>query len=351
MERALRKTLDTIRRDVREHRMWCAGTRLLVACSGGVDSMALWALLDELGPSLGHTLVVGHVDHGLQSGAEAAAVVTDRGAVTGHAVLTRRLHLQPGADLQARARAARYGALREMADEAGAAAVVTAHHADDQAETLLMRACRGAGVGALGGIARVRLDGVVRPLLGVDRGAIVTAARLLGVSWWEDPSNRSGAYQRNRFRHEVLPILNSVAPNAATGLARTAENAAGHAEALRHWVGAAVAPHVVRTGRELTLPIALLPEETGLLAPLLAWICCELDVDAPSHAAVRQLAQTLRSTPVRAASGDGRRADEIACRLRGLHVAIGAGQARFLAAAPQSNGDGSKDDETARFDA
>lgn len=184
-----------------------ARDRVLVAVSGGPDSLALLLLTHAL---LGDRCVAATVDHGLRpEAADEAAWVADLCAARGigHAVLRGALPERTGhtANLSARARALRYDLLQAHADAVGATHIATAHHADDQVETLIMRLNRGAGVGGLAGV-RARSGRVIRPLLGWRRaelGAIVAAAGIVAV---DDPSNVSGRFDRARLRKQLAAI-------------------------------------------------------------------------------------------------------------------------------------------------
>ncbi|WP_296612084.1 tRNA lysidine(34) synthetase TilS [Sphingomonas sp.] len=188
-----------------------ARDRVLVAVSGGPDSLALLLLTHAL---LGDRCVAATVDHGLRpEAADEAAWVADLCAARGidHAVLSGPLPERAGhtANLSARARALRYELLQAHADAVGATHIATAHHADDQVETLIMRLNRGAGVGGLAGVraSGQRMGGrVIRPLLGWRRtelGAIVAAAGIVAV---EDPSNVSDRFDRARLRKQLAAI-------------------------------------------------------------------------------------------------------------------------------------------------
>ena len=184
-----------------------AHDRVLVAVSGGPDSLALLLLTHA---SLGERCVAATVDHGLRpEAADEAAWVADLCAARGigHAVLRGELPERTGhtANLSARARALRYDLLQAYADTVGATQIATAHHADDQVETLIMRLNRGAGVGGLAGV-RAKSGRVIRPLLGWRRaelGAIVAAAGIVAV---EDPSNVSDRFDRARLRKQLAAI-------------------------------------------------------------------------------------------------------------------------------------------------
>jgi tRNA(Ile)-lysidine synthase len=184
------------------------GEHLLVAVSGGPDSTALLLALAELAPERGWRLTAAHVDHGLR-GAEAAADrdCAARAAVrAGVPLVERRLALAPGSALEARARRARYRALVAMAREAGAARIVLAHTANDQAETVLLRLLRGAGRGGLAGMRRAR-GRLLRPLLGATRADVQHFLAARGVACALDRSNADLRHARNRVRQLVLPLL------------------------------------------------------------------------------------------------------------------------------------------------
>ena len=180
------------------------GERLGVAVSGGPDSLALLLLAAAVRPGL---VEAATVDHGLRAESRGEAVtvaaLSDRLGVP-HRTLPADWDETPSANLQAEARAMRYRRLAEWAEQQGLAAVATAHHADDQAETLLMRLARGAGVRGLGG-ARARrplTEGVtlVRPLLGWRKVELVALVAAAGIEAVDDPSNRDPRHDRSRIR-------------------------------------------------------------------------------------------------------------------------------------------------------
>jgi tRNA(Ile)-lysidine synthase len=200
--------LDTVRR----HAMLRGGETVLVALSGGADSVALTDVLAALAATLGLTLHAVHVHHGLR-GAEA-----DRDAEFSRAVATwlgLPFHLERVAlgargaaweGLEAEARRVRHAALVARAAALGADRIATGHTADDQAETVLMRLLQGAGPRGLGGIAPAR-GAYVRPLLEFRRAAIEAHLRSRGLAWVEDTTNRDPAFLRNRVRHDLVPFL------------------------------------------------------------------------------------------------------------------------------------------------
>jgi tRNA(Ile)-lysidine synthase len=204
------------------------GERVLVAASGGADSTALLALAAGLAARGRIAVAAGHVDHGLrpESGLDREAAGAS-GARLGVAVAVRTLALAPGSGVPARAREARYHALADMAREAGCTTVLAAHHADDQAETMLLALARGAGLAGLGGMPSRRLlaDGValVRPCLRIARAGLRAACVDLGLAWREDPGNAREDSPRGRVRHVVVPALEAISPGVAERAARTAE--------------------------------------------------------------------------------------------------------------------------------
>lgn len=209
-----------------------AGALVLVACSGGPDSLALAAGLAFVGPRAGWRSGAVVVDHGLQAGSDE---VTARTAVACRAlgldpVVVHRVQVTgPG---EAGARDARYAALTAVADEAGAAAVLLGHTLDDQAETVLLGLARGSGLRSLAGMPPVR-GPFRRPLLAITRAQTHAACAAQGLDPWHDPTNTDGPNLRSRVRHRVLPVLDEVlGPGVAVALARTADLAREQADAI-----------------------------------------------------------------------------------------------------------------------
>ena len=178
------------------------GTRLGIAVSGGPDSVALLLLATAARPT---AIEAATVDHRLREGSAAearfVAKLCERLDVP-HVTMT--VDVAPGASVQAHARHARYRALNDWAIEQSLGAVATAHHADDQAETLLMRLARGAGLSGLAATRRARLLDkdimLVRPLLGWRRGELRAIVEAAGIEPVDDPANRDPRHDRARFR-------------------------------------------------------------------------------------------------------------------------------------------------------
>ncbi|MGC4852697.1 tRNA lysidine(34) synthetase TilS [Micromonospora sp. DT4] len=216
-----------------------SGGPVLVACSGGADSLALAAATVFVAPRLGRPAGLVTVDHGLQDGsarrAEAVAVWAREAGFA--PVLAVRVEVagRPGGP-EAAAREARYEALAEAARRHEAVAVLTGHTRDDQAETVLLALARGAGPRGLAGMpSRRELAGVplLRPLLGIGREQTRAACAVLGLSPWQDPHNTDPSYARSRVRADVLPALvRALGPGVVDNLARTARLVAADNAAL-----------------------------------------------------------------------------------------------------------------------
>lgn len=217
-----RFTQDLIR-FVRERELVVPGQKILVATSGGLDSSVLADALTSVARLLDIEVSLAHVDHrtrGETSAREATwvRVQAERLGIASHS-LTVAVPPNGG---QAELRALRREALLRLADETGAGAIATAHHADDNAETVLMRAISGTGSRGITGIpAR---DGLwIRPLLSATRADLEAYARERSLAWVEDPSNARSDYLRNRLRHDVMPKLEAVRQGAVRNLARLAD--------------------------------------------------------------------------------------------------------------------------------
>ncbi|MGP3987849.1 tRNA lysidine(34) synthetase TilS [Streptomyces sp. 3N207] len=236
---------------------------VLVACSGGADSMALASALAFEAPRLGLRAGGVTVDHGLQPGsAERAQDVTDRLTALGLtpvesvAIQVGRTNTGP----EAAAREARYAALDVIAERHGAAAVLLGHTRDDQAETVLLGLARGSGTRSLSGMAAVSGPGgrYRRPFLAVDRQTTRKACMVQSLPVWDDPHNADPAYTRSRVRHEALPALEkALGKGVIEALARTAQLSRDDADALDAWTDDAERA-VVRT------PGSAAPDEAGV---------------------------------------------------------------------------------------
>ncbi len=200
---------------------------VLVALSGGADSLALAAATAFEAPRAGLRAGAVIIDHGLQddsSDVAAAASATARGLGL-DPVLVRRVDVarEGAGGPEASARTARYAALDAAADETGAALVLLGHTLDDQAETVLLGLARGSGAASLAGMP-ARSGRYARPLLGIRRATTRQACLDARLAPWDDPHNADAAYARVRVRERVLPLLETeLGPGVAEALVRTAE--------------------------------------------------------------------------------------------------------------------------------
>ena len=211
---------------VREHLAGVPqGALVLVACSGGPDSVALAAALAFEAPRAGIRAGSVVVDHQLQVGSEDVA----RDA----ADLCRAMGLDPvevtradvrttGAGLEADARAGRYAAISEVADRLGALMVLVGHTRDDQAEQVLLGLSRGSGARSLAGMP-VRRDRFVRPLLALPRATTEAACAAYGIEPWDDPHNRDESFRRVRARRLLASLEGDLGPGFGAALARSAD--------------------------------------------------------------------------------------------------------------------------------
>jgi tRNA(Ile)-lysidine synthase len=272
------------------------GDLVLVACSGGADSLALAdaAVFEARAAAVRVGAVV--VDHGLQEGS------ADQAATT--AATLRVLGLDPvevatvtvdgGGGPEAAARTARYRALDDAADRLRAAAVLLGHTRDDQAETVLLALARGSGTRSLAGMAPVSASGrYLRPLLAVDRVTTVAACAAAGLRPWLDPHNADPRYARVRVRAGVLPVLErELGPGVAAALARSAALSRADADALDAIAGQAAAAVTDADGElEVAALAQLLPavRTRVLRSAALAAGCPATDLSAAHVLAVEAL--------------------------------------------------------------
>lgn len=212
------------------------GSVLLVACSGGADSLALASAAVFEGRKHALRVVGATVDHGLQeaSGDQADRVAAQLASLGVDETTTARVQveLDSGLGPEAAAREARYAALEQVATHVEARTVLLGHTLDDQAETVLLGLARGSGGRSLAGM-RPGFGPFRRPLLGVRRADTVAACMAEGLKAWDDPHNADPGYARVRVRHRVLPVLEAeLGPGITETLARTAEQLRSDTELL-----------------------------------------------------------------------------------------------------------------------
>lgn len=264
-------------------------TPILVACSGGPDSVTMLGLLHLLMGPDNLRLVIAHCDHGLRAESVAEAeLVRALGERLGLPVLVDDLELQPGPGLAARAREARRAALRRRAIEHGARFIALGHTATDQAETVLLHLCRGAGLPGLSGMPVLRPEawstsalvtaptGWLRPMLELTRTQTRALATRLELPFVDDPTNVDVSHPRVRIRCEVLPKLAMIRDGVERAIATAAEHARDAHQALQVWITA----EVLRRRGEIGWSIVGLNElPRAVRSGVLRSICAEEGVD------------------------------------------------------------------------
>jgi tRNA(Ile)-lysidine synthase len=220
--------LKIVRRTIIDERLFTKGDFVLVAVSGGPDSMALLHVLAKLAPSVGARLAAHGVDHGLRpDAARELALAEQFASALGVPFSTTRVEVRPGPNLMARAREARYAALEAaLASEPAAAVgrfIATGHHADDRAETVLIRLLRGTGPAGLAVLPPGSAH-LIRPLIRARRSDIVTHIGRHHVPFAEDPTNRNPRFLRTRVRHELVPMLVELSPRIVEHLCDLADS-------------------------------------------------------------------------------------------------------------------------------
>ncbi|WP_419849498.1 tRNA lysidine(34) synthetase TilS [Candidatus Poriferisocius sp.] len=237
------------------------GTAVDCAVSGGPDSLALLVLAAERGCRV----TAWHVDHGLRPGsAEEADVVAQAASRWGASFEALTAHCEPGPNLEARARQARYQVLPN--------GVLTGHTADDQAETVLLNLMRGAGPDGLAGIDPAR-----RPLLALRRHETQALCDSLGLAPVQDPSNLDPAHRRNRIRHELLPLLCEIAERDVVPIIARGAGLMGGVRDLIDELAAAIDPTDAKAVAEAPEPLAQMA--------LRRWIQRETSAEHPPDAA------------------------------------------------------------------
>ncbi len=217
--------LDAVERYIHCFRMFAPGQRVGVAVSGGADSVALLHVLFELRERLGISLSVVHVNHRLRGVDSEADEVFVANLARELQLEFRRAEGDPrpaGGNLEEEARELRRAFFRSLLEAGAVDRVALGHHRGDQAETVLFRLIRGAGLAGLAAMSPVSPEGFVRPLLERDRAEIEAWLRGRGLCWREDSSNADLRFSRNRIRHRHLPALRQENPRLDEALAHLA---------------------------------------------------------------------------------------------------------------------------------
>lgn len=244
--------LEKMEAAIKKYRLLEAGERVVVAVSGGADSVSLAAGLSELAPRYGWQLHVAYLNHQLRP-REAALEEEYVGGLArelGWPVTIGRRDVAALARTEKRsledaARRARYAFLQEVAGQVGAAKIAVGHQQNDQAETLLLHLLFGAGTRGLRGMLP-RRGPVIRPLLEITRQEIIDYLQAKGLTWCTDASNEEAVYRRNKVRLELMPYLaENYNPEVVQVLSRTATILAAEEHLLEGWMQKEIWPRVV----------------------------------------------------------------------------------------------------------
>lgn len=259
--------LHKVRQTIQRFGMLNPGDHVIVAVSGGADSVALLQALTLLSPEYKLNVTVAHLNHGLRGDESDGEekLVRRLSADRGIPFFSRRVDLltlktgrQRGHSLEEIGRQERYAFFSSLAAEVGATRIALGHHREDQAETVLMNLIRGSGLEGLKGIPPVRDGRLIRPLFEVGREEILAFLEAEGIPWIEDGSNRQDFYLRNRIRHQLLPLLKEYNPRIVSSLERMSRIARREDACLKETVGKILArwkiPSALRDGA-VTLPI------------------------------------------------------------------------------------------------
>ncbi|MDY3282677.1 tRNA lysidine(34) synthetase TilS [Dysosmobacter sp.] len=237
------------------------GGRVLCAVSGGLDSMCLLHFLRTWGRTGNFTVLAAHFNHRLRGAAADRDEAFVRDWCAGESIPlfagsgdVGELAAREGLSVEEAARTLRYAFLEETAAREGCAAILTAHHADDNAETMLLNLLRGTGIRGLAGIPEVR-GNILRPFLRISRGELADYAAAHGIPHVEDETNQLDDAARNVLRHRVLPVLRELNPRAAENMARTAELALRDEEALTWAAEKLLEQGGTEPGRSAWLPV------------------------------------------------------------------------------------------------
>lgn len=213
----------SVRDFIRQHQMLERGEKILLAISGGVDSVTLAVILSDLGFQI-HLAHVNFRLRGAESDAD-AQWLRQWAQERNFPIEIQEIpsdHWHAGINIQLEARRLRYAWFEKLGKELSISKLATAHHADDQAETILFQFFRGTGLAGLRGILPVS-GSLIRPLLGVSKNEIVAFAREHIGGWREDASNEKTDYRRNQIRHQILPVIQSAFPGFSAVIRRNAE--------------------------------------------------------------------------------------------------------------------------------
>lgn len=277
------------------------GDTILIACSGGPDSLALLDVLSQLRSSYGICLAVCYVHHGIRAAADEEALFVRHEAEKRQCPFVCRyvdvpaLAAQRRLSLEAVGRTERYRLLREEKRRFQASAIAVAHHLDDQAETVLMHMLRGSGLAGLGSM-RPKAGDIIRPLLNVTRADIEAYIADRHLEPRHDETNDSVQFTRNRIRWELLPALRQYNPSIVSDLNRLSQIAQAEDDCMAHWTEQVYCSQAKRCGKGVCIEKNFfLTQPLAIQRRLVRRLCSDVtgtERDIPFHyvEAIRDLA-------------------------------------------------------------
>ena len=236
-----KKILKKAKQTILDYRMVEPRDLIIVAVSGGPDSICLLDILHQLSYGLETSLIVAHFDHGLRPKEDQAETqlvkhLADSLGITFET--ERAVHLKADtASLEEKAREARYSFLERVREKHNGTKIAFGHNLNDQAETFLMRLLRGSGPAGLSGIPPERNGRIIRPLIRMQREDIILYLNVRGIPYSTDSSNTDAKYLRNRIRHELLPLMMDYQPKLIERLGETADLLREEDSYLDHMAG------------------------------------------------------------------------------------------------------------------
>lgn len=268
------------RRATREALAELKPKKLLLAVSGGADSLAMSAAVAFEARKLGIEVAAAVIDHALQANsAEVAAQAAERLATLGiDQVIVQRVVVKKSGDgMEAAARDARYQALEKIRSKQKADWIVLGHNLDDQAETVLLGLARGSGLRSIAGMSAVdRERRLLRPLLDVSRETLRQACSDAGISFWDDPHNQDSKFARVRVRKLAGELEKNLGPGFAQALARTAQSAAEADEVINELASKLVKKSLVKAGaRQVSYQVSALEKAKDAVRRKALHIICQ----------------------------------------------------------------------------
>ncbi|MCD6161078.1 MAG: tRNA lysidine(34) synthetase TilS [candidate division Zixibacteria bacterium] len=262
----MRKLLTKIESSNRRYKLFAKNDKILIALSGGPDSIALFHLLDYLTPKYSLSLSAAHIDHSLRpESAEERQFCRLLCRAHGVSFHSKKLNIKTLAkrqkmSLELTSRQCRYAYFQQLCEKHGYTKIATGHTADDSAETIMLNLVRGAHLAGLGGIPP-RRENIIRPLIEINKSAILDFLKKYGLSCRLDLSNLENDYSRNIIRNKVFPVLKKINPQAMRNISRAGQNISDSMKVIEDKVRELYDRHLVsESNKQITLDLRKLPD-------------------------------------------------------------------------------------------